>query len=144
MLIGEFRHSIDDKKRVAVPRAFRQELGKKVVVTRGLDNCLFLYPKAEWQKMSEKLASLPMGQANSRGFSRFVFGGASEAEIDSLGRVLIPDFLKKFAGLATKVVIAGVNNRVEIWDEHRWDEHTKAIEREADRLAEKLGEIGIF
>ncbi|PIR45491.1 MAG: division/cell wall cluster transcriptional repressor MraZ [Candidatus Vogelbacteria bacterium CG10_big_fil_rev_8_21_14_0_10_50_13] len=144
MLIGEFRHSIDDKKRVAVPRAFRQELGKKVVVTRGLDNCLFLYPKAEWQKMSEKLASLPMGQANSRGFSRFVFGGASEAEIDSLGRVLIPDFLKKFAGLATKVVLAGVNNRVEIWDEYRWDEHTKAIEREADRLAEKLGEIGIF
>lgn len=144
MLIGEFRHSIDDKKRVAVPRAFRKELGRKVVVTRGLDNCLFLYPKAEWQKMSEKLASLPMGQANTRGFSRFVFGGASEAEIDALGRILIPDFLKKFAGLGAKVVIAGVNNRVEIWDERRWDEHTQSIEREADRLAERLGEIGIF
>ena len=144
MLIGEFRHSLDDKKRVAVPRAFRGELGKKVVITRGLDNCLFLYPKSEWQKMSEKLSALPMGQANSRGFNRFVFSGASEAEIDALGRILIPDFLKKFAGLSSKLVVAGVNNRVEIWDEARWDEHTRAIEREADRLAEQLGEIGIF
>lgn len=144
MLIGEYRHTIDEKKRVAVPAAFRKELGKKVVVTRGLDTCLFLYPQAEWQKMSDKLAALPIGQADVRGFSRFVFGGAIEAEIDNLGRVLIPDFLKKFAELGNKVVMAGVNSRVEIWAEDRWDSHTKQIEEQADRLAENLGGIGLF
>lgn len=144
MLIGEYRHTLDDKKRLAVPVNYRKELGKKVVLTRGLDSCLYLYPQGEWQKMSEKLSTLSMGQADTRNFNRFIFAGAVEAEIDNLGRVLIPDFLKKFAGLGSKVVLAGVNDRVEIWDESRWLEHTGQVEREADRLAEKLGEIGVF
>ncbi|MDO8183408.1 MAG: division/cell wall cluster transcriptional repressor MraZ [bacterium] len=144
MLIGEYRHTLDDKKRLAVPATFRKELGKKVVLTRGLDSCLFLYPHKEWQKISEKLATLSMGQADTRSFNRFMFAGAVEAEIDNLGRVLIPDFLKKFAGLGSKVVLAGVNDRIEIWDESRWLDHTGQVEREADRLAEKLGEIGVF
>jgi MraZ protein len=144
MLIGEYRHTLDDKKRLAVPANYRKELGKKVVLSRGLDSCLYLYPQGEWQKMSEKLSTLSMGQADTRNFNRFIFAGAVEAEIDNLGRVLIPDFLKKFAGLGSKVVLAGVNDRVEIWDESRWLEHTGQVEREADRLAEKLGEIGVF
>ncbi len=144
MLIGEYRHTLDDKKRLAVPVNYRKELGKKVVLTRGLDSCLFLYPQAEWHKISEKLSTLSMGQADTRSFNRFMFAGAVEAEIDNLGRVLIPDFLKKFAGLGSKVVLAGINDRVEIWDESRWLEHTGQVEREADRLAEKLGEIGVF
>ncbi len=144
MLIGEYRHTLDDKKRLQVPANYRKELGKKVVLTRGLDSCLFLYPSGEWQKIGEKLATLSMGQADTRSFNRFMFAGAVEAEIDNLGRVLIPDFLKKFAGLGSKVVLAGVNDRVEIWDEQRWLDHTGQVEREADRLAEKLGEIGVF
>lgn len=144
MLIGEYRHTLDDKKRLAVPASFRKELGRKVVLTRGLDSCLFLYPVKEWQKMAGKLSTLSMGQAETRSFNRFMFAGASSAEIDGLGRVLIPDFLKSFAGLGTKVVLAGVNDRVEIWDEAKWLAHTGRVEKEADRLAQKLGEIGVF
>lgn len=144
MLIGEYRHTIDAKKRLAVPAAFRRELGRKVVITRGLDNCLFVYPGKSWQKLSEKLSQLSIGQADTRGFNRFMFAGAVEAEVDALGRVLIPDFLKSFAGLSAKVVVAGINERVEIWDEKRWEEHTGQIEKKADLLAEKLGEIGVF
>lgn len=144
MFIGEYRHTLDEKKRLQVPAAFRKELGKKIVLTRGLDSCLFIYPVKEWAKISQKLASLSMGQADTRSFNRFMFAGAVAAEIDSLGRILIPDFLKTFAGLKQKVVLAGINDRVEIWDEDRWHEHTGRVEKEADRLAEKLGEIGVF
>ena len=144
MLIGEYRHTIDAKKRLAVPAAFRRELGRKVVITRGLDNCLFLYPKQSWQKLSEKLSQLSLGQADTRSFNRFMFAGAVEAEVDALGRVLIPDFLKSFANLSAKVVVAGVGARVEIWDEKRGEENTGQIEKKADLLAEKLGEIGVF
>lgn len=144
MFIGEYRHTLDEKKRLQVPAAFRKELGKKIVLTRGLDSCLFIYPVKEWAKISQKLASLSMGQADTRSFNRFMFAGAVAAEIDSLGRILIPDFLKTFAGLKQKVVLTGINDRVEIWDEDRWHEHTGRVEKEADRLAEKLGEIGVF
>ncbi len=144
MLIGEYRHSIDDKKRVAVPASFRKELGKKVVITRGLDNCLFVYPVASWQKMAGKLDSMVMGKADSRGFNRFLLAGATETEVDSMGRILIPDYLKEFADLKSKVVMAGINDRVEIWDEKKWKEYTAKIEKQADALAEKLGEIGVF
>jgi len=144
MLIGEYRHSIDDKKRVAIPAAFRKELGKKVVVTRGLDNCLFIYTISSWQKFTDKLDTLSHGQADARSFNRFIFGGAVESEIDALGRILIPDFLKDFACLKSKVVLVGINERVEIWDEKRWKEYTERIEKQADSLAEKLGEIGAF
>lgn len=144
MLIGEFRHSIDAKKRVALPAKFRKEIGKKVVVTHGLDNCLFVYPVKQWQEVSEKLASLSIGQSDMRGFNRFMLAGAVETDVDSMGRILIPDFLKEFAGLKSKVVIAGIHNRLEIWDEKRWKEYTAKIEKQADVLAEKLGEIGMI
>lgn len=143
MLIGEYTHTIDPKKRLSLPSKFRKELGKKVIVTRGLDNCLFVYPIVEWKKISEKLAELPMGQSDTRGFNRFILSGAVEAVIDSLGRILLPDFLRDFASLKDKVVVAGVQTRIEVWDEKRWNEYKRKIEKQADSMAEKLGEIGI-
>jgi MraZ protein len=144
MLIGEYKHTLDPKKRLSLPSKWRKELGKKLVVTRGLDNCLFVYPLKEWQRISEKISQLPLGQADTRGFNRFFLSGAVEAEVDSVGRILVPDFLKEFAKLDTKVVLAGIHDRVEIWDENKWNEYTRRIEAEADALAEKLGEIGVL
>lgn len=144
MLIGEYIHTIDDKSRISLPSKFRKEIGKKLVLTRGLDNCLFLYSLKEWKSVSEKLALLPMGQADTRGFGRFMFAGAVEIDVDALGRILIPDFLKDFAKLAEKVVFAGVQTRVELWNETAWDEYKKRIETQGDALAEKLGQVGIF
>lgn len=144
MLIGEYRHILDDKKRVALPASFRKELGKQVVVTRGLDNCLFVYSLAEWHKVADKLSGLSMGQADTRGFNRFMLAGAVSVEVDALGRILIPDFLKEFAGLRDRLVIVGVQVRLEIWNEKRWKEYTAKIEQQADILAEKLGEVGVF
>lgn len=144
MLIGEYTHTLDPKKRLSLPSKFRKEMGKNVVVTRGLDSCLFVYPMKQWEEISRKTADLSMGQADSRGFNRFLLSGAVETEVDSAGRILIPDFLKHFAGLKSKVVLAGVHNRVEVWDEKTWQQYKARIEKQADTLAEKLGEIGVI
>jgi len=144
MLIGEYVHTLDAKKRLSLPSKFRKKLGKKVVITRGLDNCLFLYPLKEWGEISEKLGTLSIGQSDTRGFNRFMFSGAVEIDIDSVGRILLPDFLKDFATLKNKVILAGIHSRVEIWNEKRWIEYKKRIEGQADQLAEKLGEIGVL
>lgn len=135
---------MDDKNRISLPAKFRKEVGKKVVITHGLDNCLFIYPVREWGKIAEKLASLAMGQADTRGFNRFMLAGASEVDIDSVGRMLVPEYLKEFAKLDEKVVFAGVHNRIELWSSDRWLEYKKKIETQADKLAEKLGEVGAF
>ena len=144
MLIGEYTHTLDPKKRLSLPVKFRKELGKKLVVTRGLDNCLFVYSEKEWGKIAEKLAKLPIGQADTRGFNRFMLSGAVEVDADGAGRVLIPDFLKDFAKLRESVVLAGVVDRVEIWNEKEWKEYKRRIEEKADAMAEKLGEIGVI
>ncbi len=144
MLIGEYTHSIDDKNRISLPMKFRKEIGKKLVLTHGLDNCLFLYSEKEWGKISEKLAGLSMGQSDTRGFNRFMLAGATEVEIDTVGRMVIPEYLKTFAKLDEKVIFAGVHNRIELWNEARWLEYKKRIETQADQLAEKLGEIGVL
>lgn len=142
MLIGEYKHKLDDKKRISLPMKFRKSLGKKIIVTHGLDNCLFAYTEKEWQKISEKLSELGMGQADKRGFNRFFLSGATEIQIDSVGRLLIPEHLINFAGISSKVVFAGVYNRVEIWDEDRWEDYKGKVLKNADLVAEKLGEIG--
>lgn len=142
MLIGEYIHTLDTKKRISLPSRFRKEIGKKVVITRGLDNCLFVYPIKQWQKVTEKLAELPMGASDTRGFSRFMLAGAVESGVDSLGRVLVPDFLKDFASLKGKVSVIGVHDRIEIWNEKSWNTYKGRVEKEADVLAEKLGEVG--
>ena len=142
MLIGEYTHKIDTKKRLSLPVKFRKELGKKLVITRGLEGCLFVYSEKEWSKISSGIAELGMGQAATRGFSRFMLAGAVEVSVDSLGRILIPEFLKDFAHLKSSVVFAGVHSRVEIWNDKQWQSYKDRIEREADMLAENLGDIG--
>lgn len=144
MLIGEYTHTMDSKKRLSLPSKWRKELGKHLVVTRGLDNCLFVYPLKEWHKITEKIGELPLGQADTRSFNRFFLSGAVEVEVDSVGRILVPDFLKSFASLNTSVVLAGIHDRIEIWDEEKWASYKNSIEQEADALAEKLGQVGVL
>lgn len=144
MLIGEYTHTLDPKKRISLPAKFRKKLGKTVVVTHGLDGCVFLYPLSDWNEIATKLADMSVGQSDSRSINRFLLAGAQEIDIDSAGRILIPDFLKDFAGLKNKVVLAGVYNRVELWNEKTWGEYKKRIQKQADALAEKLGEVGMI
>ena len=144
MLIGEYTHNIDAKKRLAIPARVRKELGEQVILTRGLDNCLFIYPMREWQKLTDKLSQLPVGQGSTRSFSRLMLAGAVEVELDPLGRILVPDYLKNYAGLRQRVVIAGVYNRLEIWDEERWINYKNEVEKNTDMIAEKLGELGLY
>ena len=144
MLIGEHKHTLDPKKRLAIPAKFRKEMGKTVVITHGLDNCLWVYPVKQWGQIAEKLASLPLGQADTRGFNRIMLAGATETEVDSMGRILIPDFLKEFAGLVEEVIVAGVHTRLEIWEAGLWSAYKAKVLKQADALAEKLGEIGAF
>lgn len=144
MLIGEYTHSIDDKNRVSLPAKFRSEMGKKLVITPGLDNCLFVFTLKEWSTIESKLNTSSILQSDNRSFTRFMFGGAVEAEVDSIGRILVPDFLRDRASLKNKVVIIGVSNRVELWNEKLWGEYKKVVEKQADTLAEKLGQIGVL
>ena len=144
MLIGEYLHTLDSKKRLSLPARFRKEVGKKVVITRGLDSCLFMFPEKTWNKIAEKLVNLPFGQADTRGLSRFLLAGAVESDVDGAGRILVPDFLKDFAYLKSRVVLAGVSDRIEIWNEKTWEEYKRRIEKGADQMAEKLGDLGIL
>jgi len=143
MFIGEYTYLIDDKKRIAVPVKFRNSVGKKVVVTRGLDQCLFIFSTKEWTSLAEKISQLPLSQADARGFARLMLGGAMEVTIDSLGRILIPDYLKKYAGLKKKIVLVGVLNRIEAWDEDNWEKYKGKTEKEGENIAERLKELGI-
>jgi len=140
MFIGEYLHTLDPKNRISLPAKFRKDLGRTVVMTRGLDHCLFVYPKKAWTKEAEARAVHAGGTAAARGLARLFLAGAMEAEVDTAGRVLIPDHLKSFANLSSKTVIAGVASRIEIWDEDAWKAYTAAIERDADAFAEKLGD----
>lgn len=144
MFIGEYRHILDAKKRLAIPARMRKELGERAVLTRGLDMCLFLYPMTGWQKVLEKLAQLPVGRGDTRSFTRLMLAGAQETELDNLGRILVPDYLKQYAILKKQVVITGVYDRIEIWDEERWVTYKSSAERNTDAIAEKLGELGIY
>lgn len=143
MFLGEYTYSIDERKRLAIPVKFRKLLGKKAIVTRGLDDCLFLYPVPEWEKLAKKLSQLPLSQAAARGFVRIMLAGAMEVNLDRLGRILIPDYLKKYASLQKKVVVAGLYNRVEIWNEKKWEDYRQKIEKESGDIAERLKELDI-
>ncbi|PIR94389.1 cell division/cell wall cluster transcriptional repressor MraZ [Candidatus Falkowbacteria bacterium CG10_big_fil_rev_8_21_14_0_10_39_11] len=143
MFIGEYKHSIDEKGRLAIPVKFRAKLVKGAVVTRGLDNCLFLYSKDEWNKLAEKLVQLPISQANTRAFSRLMLAGAMDVVLDKQGRVTLPDYLRKFGSLKKKVVVAGLYNRLELWDEKAWEHYNETTQKDANNIAEKLGELGV-
>ena len=129
MFIGEYTHTVDEKKRFSLPAKFRKELGRKVVVTRGKDHCLFLYPTKTWTRISEEVQKLGHVESDHR-YARFTFAGASLIEIDSIGRILVPEFLRKFAELGNPIVITGVHDRVEIWNEKHWATYRKKLESE--------------
>ena len=143
MFIGEHSHNLDDKGRLAIPKKFRADLASGAVVTRGLDNCLFLFTKPEWQKLAEKLASLPFAQANTRAFARLMLAGAMDVEVDKQGRVILPEYLRQFAGLKKSTVIAGLYSRLEIWDETKWAMYKGQTEAESGSIAERMAELGV-
>jgi len=142
MLIGEYIHTIDEKNRMSLPVKFRKELGKKIIITPGLDQCLFVFTVKEWEKVTKKLSNsetdLSFLSADKRSFNRFMFGRAAEVELDSIGRILIPPFLKDRINLKNSAAVVGVEDRVEIWNEKAWTVYKEKVEKEADILAEKL------
>lgn len=140
MFIGQYFHNLDEKGRVAVPAKFRIQL-KSAVVTKGLDNCLFLYPKKEWDKMAQEIAALPIDKSGNRAFSRAMLASAMEVEFDKQGRIILPDYLRRFAGLMKNVVIAGLYNRLEIWDEAKWNNYQKNSEKNFNEIAEALRDL---
>lgn len=143
MFIGEYSASIDEKGRISVPAKFRPTLKNKIVVTRGLDNSLFLYRLDEWKKLAEKLASLPISTANTRAFSRLMLAGAMDVDVDKQGRIILPGYLKEFAKIQKKVVIAGLYNRIEIWSEELWNIYKQQTESQSNQIAEQLGSLGV-
>jgi MraZ protein len=143
VFIGEFTHSTDDKGRVAIPVKFRGQLADGAVVTRGLDNCLFVYPKVEWEKMAEKLSTLPLTQSNARAFSRLMLAGAMDVDLDKQGRVVLPAYLRQYANVSGNVVVAGLFNRIEIWNESSWREYQENTEKQSNEIAEQLADLGI-
>lgn len=136
--MGEYQHSIDDKGRLIIPAKFRDALGSTFVVTRGLDNCLFVYPEQEWELMEQKLKALPLMKSDARAFTRFFLAGATECELDKQGRVNIPSNLREHAKLDKDCVVIGVSSRVEIWSKENWQSYAEKSEEAFDEIAEKL------
>jgi MraZ protein len=143
MFIGEYKHNLDDKGRLAVPAKFRTILKKGAVVTKGLDNCLFLYSKDQFEKIAKKWAALPISQAKARAFSRNMLAGAMDLEFDNQGRITLPEYLRVFSSLKKSIVIAGLYNHLEIWDESAWNIYKAEAEKNSNAIAEELGDLGI-
>ena len=143
IFLGEYRHKIDDKWRLALPIKFRDKLKEGVVITKGLDSCLFVYTQDDWQILAEKIAKLPLTQSNARAFARLMLAGAIDVKLDKQGRVILPPYLSQYAGLKNKVTIAGVYNRLEIWSRGRWGRYKKNAEENSSEIAEKLSDLGI-
>jgi len=143
MIIGQYNYNLDPKKRLTIPTKFRSVLGDGAVLTRGIDGCLFLYPQKRWDELADKLSKLPLSQQSARNFARVMLAGAMDMTLDSLGRILIPDYLKDYAKLDKKVVLAGLYDRIEIWDEDRWQQYGQTTEAQVGDIAEGLKELGI-
>jgi len=143
MFLGEYNYNIDDKKRLALPVRFRASLGKKAFITKGLDGCLWVFTAKDFQVVAKKIAEMSFAQADARGFSRNFLAGAMEVNLDRLGRILVPDYLKESAGLSKKVVVAGLYNRIEIWDANKWKLYKNKTEKSVEDIAERLKEVGI-
>lgn len=143
MFMGEYRHSIDSKNRLIVPTKFRNDLGSSFIVTKGLDQCLFVYTQEEWQVFEQKLKKLPLTNKSARKFVRFFLAGAQECVIDKQGRVLISTNLREYAELNKEIILVGVSNRIEIWSKENWDDYNNEDDFDASILAESMEELGI-
>lgn len=142
MFIGEYEHALDSKNRIIVPSKFREELGNKFILTKGLDGCLYAYPLSEWEILEQKLKNLPLTSKNARAFVRFFFSGANEIDMDKQGRSLIPQNLLEYAAVKKEIVSIGVSNRVEIWSKENWEEYNNS-NIDFDEIAEQMSELGI-
>ncbi|MBR1634046.1 MAG: division/cell wall cluster transcriptional repressor MraZ [Lachnospiraceae bacterium] len=141
MFMGEYSHSVDAKGRLIMPAKFREQLGGEFVVTKGLDNCLFVYSNEEWAGIEAKFREIPLTTKDARKFARFFFAGAAEMELDKQGRILLPQVLREFAGLKKDVVLVGVLNRIEIWDRTRWEQGCGYDDM--DEIAEHMADLGL-
>ena len=141
MFMGEYNHNIDTKGRLIIPAKFRELLGEEFIVTKGLDGCLFVFPKNEWEIIEKKLSALPLNNKSARKFTRFLVAGATLCEVDKQGRILIPGVLREFAELEKDVVLTGNLNRVEIWSKLRWTEANSYDDM--DDVAEQMAEFGL-
>ncbi|PJE75469.1 cell division/cell wall cluster transcriptional repressor MraZ [Candidatus Uhrbacteria bacterium CG10_big_fil_rev_8_21_14_0_10_48_11] len=143
MFLGEYQHSVDEKGRIAIPVKFRAALQKGAVITRGIDHCLFVYPIKEWEALAAKLAALPVSQANTRAFARLMLAGAMEVTPDRQGRVILPDYLRRYGKLSRNVVLAGLYNRLELWDATTWENYRKGTEKNGAAIAEAMHDLGV-
>lgn len=143
MFIGEYKHNLDDKGRLAIPAKFRVALKKGAVVTKGLDNCLFLYSKEQFAVIAKKFASLPISQARARAFSRHMLAGAMDVDFDTQGRITLPEYLRIFSDIKKNVVVTGLYNHLEIWNETAWNKYKLESEKNSNAIAEELGDLGI-
>lgn len=143
MFIGEYQHTLDAKNRAIMPSKFREKLGDRFVMTKGLDNCLFVYSQSEWSIVEEKLKSLPMTNKDARAFLRFFFAGASECELDKQGRIVIPNNLKEYAKIDRELVIVGISTRIEIWSKEEWNKFNNDANISYEDVAEKMSQLGI-
>lgn len=143
MIIGQYNYNLDPKKRLTIPTKFRSVLSEGAIITRGIDGCLFLYPQKQWNELADKLSKLPLSQSNARSFARVMLAGAMDVKVDSLGRILIPDYLKEYASLNKSVVIAGLYDRIEIWNEDAWKKYGQTTNTQVESMAEGLKELGI-
>ncbi len=138
MFLGEYEHNIDQKGRVAIPARLRDAFSKGLVLSRGFEKCIVVYPLAEWNKVAEKLAALPMTQSKVRRINRSTFSSAFQQELDGQGRVLVPPQLREYAGINGDVVVVGVNNYLEIWSKENWAAESGTMDNEAWQLAESV------
>ena len=143
LFLGEFQHTIDDKGRLAIPAKFRPLLSDGLVITRGLEKCLYVWTLDEWRELSQKLGQLPMMQSDARRVARHFFSGAVDTRLDKLGRAVIAQFLREYAGLSDEVVVLGVHTRIEIWAKDGWDSERAIAEEQSATLAEHLAGLGI-
>jgi MraZ protein len=143
MFLGEFEHTLDDRGRIAIPAKWRPDLGKGLVVTRGIDRCLFLWPLDDWQGIAQKLNELSLLQTDARRIRRLIFSGATDTTADRLGRILLPGFLREYADLRDSVVLVGLLNRAEIWNRENWRAERQEAEEQSAQLAEHLFDLGI-
>lgn len=142
MFTGEFRHSIDAKGRVAVPARFRPDLARGAHVSRWIDSCLAIFPEDEWERLAGRVAELRYADAGARAFSRFLFSGAFEVDLDGQGRVVVPAGLRDFAGLKSEAVVVGARDHIELWEPARWTGYSAEMDS-ADAFAERIADLGI-
>lgn len=143
LLLGKYSYNLDAKGRVSIPIKFREDIGESFVITKGLDNCLFIYSTTEWEKFEEKLKMLPLTNKEARGFVRFFFSGATLCQVDKQGRVNIPQDLRDYANLVKEVCIIGVSSRIEIWNKDRFENYTSPENMDVEQIASLMSELGI-